>query len=45
VEEINPALPRAIASAPSTYFEAPDADDLAAVYGKIAGQLRCPEGG
>ena len=36
-DRINPDLLRAAASGPELYFEAPDAEDLARIYGEVAG--------
>jgi len=42
-DEIDRALLQTAASDPSLYFEAPDGDDLAAIYRQIAGSLTgCP---
>ena len=42
-DEIDRALLQAAASDPSLFFEAPDGDDLAAIYRRIAGRLTgCP---
>lgn len=41
-DRINPHLLRAVASAPSMYYEAPSAEDLKTIYSEIGRHLTCP---
>lgn len=43
-DRINPELLRAIASHSSTYYQTPDAEDLASIYSEIAHTIDCPPG-